>query len=207
MLRQSTAFSLGVVVNILALSPHPDDIELGCGGTLARYANQGHQIGVVRFAMCGIGHESARASALLNARWTYDLTFDRRMLWGARQAVLDELVRIREAVKPDLVFLPAATDDHQDHAVVHVEGVRAFKHTTVLGYELPWNMRSSELSLYVSLQEHHIDKKIALLSCYESQRERRYMAPDFIRALAHVRAVQCDRLPYAEAFEVIRAVL
>jgi LmbE family N-acetylglucosaminyl deacetylase len=157
--------------------------------------------------MCGIGAEAARAAALLNATKVYDLTYERRTLPTFRQGVLDDMIQFRDRLEPDLVLIPCATDDHQDHATVHAEAVRAFKHTTVLGYELPWNNRSCSLPLYVSLTPQHIARKVELLACYESQQDKRYMAPNFVKSLAYVRAVQSDRLPFAEAFEVVRAIV
>jgi LmbE family N-acetylglucosaminyl deacetylase len=196
------------VKTVLALSPHPDDVELGCGGTLYRLREEGARIVLVRFAMCDIGAEAARAAALLDAHAVFDLLYERRTLPAHRQHVLDELIQLRDRFKPDIVFAPAGTDDHQDHAVVHAEAARAFKHTTLLGYELPWNVRSNgSMQLYVGLTGGHIKQKLALLECYKSQQGKRYLHPEFIRSLAYVRAVQCDRLPFAEAFEVVRGIV
>ena len=51
--------------------------------------------------------------------------------------LLEQFVKIRNEYNPDLVLLPASSDTHQDHNTVYTEGFRAFKHASILGYELP----------------------------------------------------------------------
>ncbi len=116
------------------------------------------------------------------------------------------LIELRDRLRPDLVLMPSSFDIHQDHRTVYEEGLRAFKHATVLGYELPQNTLGFENTLFVSLDEFSMDQKIAALSEYKSQAHRPYANPDFIRSLARVRGVQ-GGFEYAEAFEVIRWVI
>ena len=59
-----------------------------------------------------------------------------RMLSYHRQEVLEELVKLRQQIKPDLVLVPSGSDLHQDHQVVHNEGLRHFKQVSIWGYEL-----------------------------------------------------------------------
>jgi LmbE family N-acetylglucosaminyl deacetylase len=120
-----------------------------------------------------------------------------------RQAILDEMIRSKKLIEPDIVFLPASTDTHQDHHVIYEEGVRAFKNCSVLGCEMPWNMTEFTPKCFWSVDDSNLDAKLAALGCYKSQGHRPYMAPDFIRSLARVRGVQCGN-DLAEAFEVIR---
>jgi hypothetical protein len=105
-----------------------------------------------------------------------------------------------------LVLLPSSLDTHQDHATVSREGFRAFKHSSILGYELPQNLISFRNTAFVKLTEELIKRKIYALSSYQSQRFRSYTSAEFIRGLAYVRGGQCNTL-YAEAFEVIRLIV
>jgi N-acetylglucosamine malate deacetylase 1 len=89
---------------------------------------------------------------------------------------------------------------------VFQEGFRAFKHTTILGYELPQNLLSFDNSAFIKLSEGHLARKIESLEKYESQRFRPYAAAEFITSLARVRGVQCNA-SYAEAFELVRLVI
>ena len=125
-----------------------------------------------------------------------------RSVMGASRA-LEELVKLKRTLSPDLVLMPSPRDLHQDHSTVSQEGLRAFKTTTILAYELIWNNLDFNTTAFVRLEEANIDAKFMALTHYESQSDRKYMQKDFIKSLAHVRGVQvgCE---FAECFEVIR---
>ena len=113
---------------------------------------------------------------------------------------------MKRAIKPDLVLVPATTDLHQDHATVSAEAFRAFKHSTILGYELPQNTIAFEARAFIALSEDDLAVKLRSLACYESQAHRAYAAAEVVRGLAAVRGMQADtRL--AEAYEVIRLIV
>jgi hypothetical protein len=84
--------------------------------------------------------------------------------------------------------------------------LRAFKRTTILGYELPWNNLSFTTNTFVTLNENNVQQKIKALNEYESQKSRSYLNADFIRSLAKTRGVQIAA-DYAEAFELIRWII
>jgi len=96
------------------------------------------------------------------------------------------MIRLREKIQPDLVFLPSTFDNHQDHQVISQEGFRAFKMCSILGYEESWNNPSFTTNGFVKLEEKHINKKIEALSKYQSQSKKSYMSPDFTRSLAKI---------------------
>src|SRR5439155_987482 len=80
-----------------------------------------------------------------------------------RQDILELLVALWEGWHPDAVFQPSLNDIHQDHQVIAAESMRAFKRTTILGYEIPWNNFDFAYQAYVSLQQAHVDRKVAAL--------------------------------------------
>jgi LmbE family N-acetylglucosaminyl deacetylase len=125
---------------------------------------------------------------------------------AVRQDILEVLVAMRRTIEPDLVVLPSPTDIHQDHGTLATEGIRAFKHSTVLGYELPMNTITFVHACFVELEPRHLDVKVRHAAVYESQRSRPYMRAEFIRSLAVVRGLQMD-VDAAEAFEVIRLMV
>jgi hypothetical protein len=88
---------------------------------------------------------------------------------------------------------------------VAAEGLRAFKRTTVLGYEIPWNNFNFDYQAYVALEERHVERKVAALAKYASQQHRNYANPDYIWNLARTRGINVQR-EYAEAFEIYRVV-
>jgi LmbE family N-acetylglucosaminyl deacetylase len=102
--------------------------------------------------------------------------------------------------------MPCLTDLHQDHTTVAIEGLRAFKRTSILCYELPWNNLSFNTQCFAHITADQLERKVNALTCYESQRHRVYLSPDFVRGLARTRGVQIGE-QYAEAFEVQRWIL
>jgi LmbE family N-acetylglucosaminyl deacetylase len=123
-----------------------------------------------------------------------------------RQQILDKLIELDREYKPDTVFLPSVNDTHQDHQTIAREGFRAFKRTTMLGYEVPWNNLDFRTSCFVEISNANLDAKIAALAKYESQKHRTYADAEFIRSLALTRGVQIGKR-YAETFEVVRWVI
>lgn len=203
---------------VLALAPHPDDVELGCGGTLARLLEEGASVAVAAFSICRdsippdlpptiAGDEFAESMRRLGvpAADVTLLDYPVRRFSDHRQDVLEDLVRMRNRISPDLVLLPSAHDLHQDHQVIATEGLRAFKETSVWGYELPWNQIAFSAQAFVTLQRHHLDAKWRALTAYQTQISlgRPYFRQDFVDGLARVRGVQV-KTEFAEAFEVAR---
>lgn len=205
---------------LLVLAPHTDDAELGCGATIARALEQQVRVHVAAFSIAEASlppgvppdtlereYRAATETLGVPKEWVYVHRFPVRRLSYHRQEVLDELVRLRASVDPQVVILPAGTDLHQDHQVLFAEGLRAFKHITVLGYELPWNHVDFAAQAFVRLERRHVDTKWLALQHYKTQigLGRSYFTEEFIYGLARVRGtqVQCT---YAEAFQLLRAV-
>ena len=93
----------------------------------------------------------------------------------------------------------------RDSQTVAQEGLRAFKRTTVLGYEIPWNNFDFSYGAYVALDKGHVERKVAALERYASQQHRNYANPDYIWNLARTRGINIGR-ELAEVFEVYRVV-
>lgn len=204
---------------VLVLAPHTDDGELGCGSTINKFADEGAEVTYVAFSICSrslpeglapdtLAKEVALATQILGVKPQNLILFDYdvRHFPSNRQSILEELVRIGRDVKPDLVLQPNSADIHQDHHVIYQEGLRAFKNTTIFGYELPWNNLSFNTSCFVRLEEQHIHKKIEALKEYKSQAHRKYLNDAFIRGLAQTRGTQIG-VDWAEAFELIRLIV
>jgi len=203
----------------LVLAPHTDDGELGAGGTISKLIDTGTEVYYVAFSTAEQSVRDGFPKDILktevrNATFKLGIkrenlliyNYEVRKLNYVRQEILEELIRLREQIKPDLILLPSLKDIHQDHSTVAHEGLRAFKQKTILGYELIWNNLTFSTSCFVQLTEKHIQLKCAALREYESQKHRDYTSEDFIKSLARTRGVQigCE---FAEAFEVIRLVL
>lgn len=204
---------------ILVLGPHTDDGEFGCGGTMARMIEEGRELYYATFSCAeesvpeGLPKdilltEVKKASAELGVAKDNLLIYRYpvRKFAQYRQEILEDLVKLRNDIQPDMVMMPADFDLHQDHITIANEGLRAFKFSTILGYEMPWNNISFTHSCFVSLKERHVDKKLASVKCYRSQTGRNYANPEFIRGQAITRGVQCGQ-QFAEAFNVKRWIM
>ncbi len=202
----------------LVLAPHTDDGEFGCGATTARLVEAGCEVRYVAFSIATrslpegfppdtLAREVRAATAELGipeaGLTVHD--FDVRTFPERRQDILELLVALWEDYRPDVVFQPSHHDVHQDHQTVAQEGLRAFKRTTILGYEIPWNNFDFSYGAYVALEERHLERKVAAVQCYASQQHRRYANEEFIRNLARVHGTNVNR-EYAEVFQVYRIV-
>jgi LmbE family N-acetylglucosaminyl deacetylase len=205
-------------MRILILAPHTDDGEFGCGASIAKFVEEGHEVHYVAFSAAEksvpagfpqgiLRTEVTEATAVLGIQPQnlVVLHFGVRRFPQHRQEILDVMVRLARDLQPDIVYLPSTSDTHQDHQTVSEEGFRAFKRTSIFGYELPWNNLTFTTSAFVSVGDEQIEKKIQALACYKSQADRSYATPEFVRALASVRGVQIGE-KYAEAFEAIRVI-
>lgn len=204
-------------MKILALSPHTDDCEIGCGGSLYKHYALGHEIRHIAFSMAvksippGFTKDATRkevfeASRVIGATDVQIHDFPVRDFPAYRQEILELMTAINKEFGPDIVFLPSTFDTHQDHQVITQEGFRAFKYSTILGYEIPWNNLQFSTQAFVVLYKDQIDKKIKAVDTYESQKIRLFGGSDFIRTLATFRGNQIHT-DYAEAFEVIRWIV
>ena len=203
---------------VLVLAPHTDDGELGCGGTISRMVEEGREVYYAAFSTATesvpppfppdiLEKEVREGTKVLGIPAANLLVYKYKVrhLPHLRQEILEELVRIKRDIDPATVFLPSAQDLHQDHQTVHIEGLRAFKTVTVLGYELPWNNLSFDYQHFCVLTREHVETKIAALRCYQSQQHRPYTQEEFIWSWARTRGGQI-MVEYAEAFDVLRWV-
>ena len=207
------------IENILVLAPHTDDGELGLGGTISKYIEEGKNVFYAAFSTADqsvpegfpkdiLATEVRNATRKLGIPQEnlYIYHYEVRKLNYVRQELLEDMVKLRNERNYDLVFIPSSHDIHQDHPTVAQEAIRAFKKTTLLGYELIWNNLTFDTDCFVQLEERHVEAKCQALREYKSQGFRDYTSPEFVRSLARTRGVQVG-CQYAEAFEVIRLFL
>jgi N-acetylglucosamine malate deacetylase 1 len=209
---------IGSSKRVLVLAPHTDDGEFGCGGTMARLVEAGADVRYVAFSTATkslpdgfppdtLAREVREATAELGLPED-NLTvhdFEVRTFPERRQEILELLIALWEEWQPDAVLQPSHHDIHQDHQVVAQEGLRAFKRTTILGYEIPWNNFNFDYQAYFALEQPHLERKVAALAKYASQQHRRYADPEYIWNIARTHGINVNR-EYAEVFEVYRVV-
>jgi len=206
------------IKKVLILAPHPDDTEFGLGGTLVKLLEMGTEVHLAVFSLCEkstpdgfepgiIEKEFLESSGFLGLKEENLHIFDYpvRDFPAFRQDILEDMIRLRNRLNPDLVFLPSSSDIHQDHNTIYNEGVRAFKHFNMLGYEMPWNNFGFKSYVFVNLTGEQIRKKMKALEIYKSQAHRPYSSAEVVESLAKVRAMQIGR-QFAESFELIRFI-
>lgn len=195
--------------SVLLLAPHLDDIELGAGGLVAKLSDGGSYITYMGFyAPPELRNEFHESAEILGIDEVHLLEYERRTFPGHRQEILQLLYDYDKSYHVDLVLTPATTDIHQDHQTVTNEAIRAFRRSTILGYEVPGNNIELHQRCYVSLTEKQVKKKVEALLCYKSQVPTRglkftekYTRSRIINYGAHIQA------EYAEMFEVIKLVI
>ena len=201
-------------MNVLVLSPHTDDGELGCGGMVAKHIVWGYNIKWVVFSDCresNPGFELYKESG--KARRCLSITDSELYNWPVRnfdmyrQEILDKMIEIRNNApnRFDRVYVPNTFDIHQDHQVITSEAMRCFKYSDILGYELPWNNLKINNTYFCSLSDFQLKSKLRALKQYKSQKYKKYFEPEFIVGWAQLRGLQAG-CKYAEAFEVIRII-
>lgn len=204
---------------VLVLSPHTDDGELGAGGTINKLISNGCSVDYVAFSAAedsvpsGFDKNILRTEVLkatmvlgIQKENVTVLSYKVRTFPSHRQQILDDLINIRKKKDYDLILTPSTMDIHQDHKTVTEEAIRAFKHITILGYELIWNNLKSDSTSFIKLDADNINAKSLAMSEYKSQSGRSYTSNEFIKSLSRTRGVQIGT-EYAECFEVIRLIL
>jgi N-acetylglucosamine malate deacetylase 1 len=204
---------------ILVLSPHTDDAELGAGGTISRLIDEGKEVHYIAFSGCessvpnGLPKDilrkecmnSIQIMGILPERANI-LNYQVRTFPEHRQEILEDMIKFKNFINPDLVLTPSSHDTHQDHSTIYWEALRAFKKvSTIWGYEHPWNNLTFNTDIFFRIFPEHLERKIRALKEYRSQEDRPYMEGENIRALARTRGAQID-VPYAEIFELVRLI-
>ena len=212
-------------MKILLLSAHTDDAETGCGGSATKFIDEGDDVYYAAFSLSedslpeGLPKDILLSEAKLATKVLgikpanlFFYKYPVRKFPQFRQEILEDLVRLNKEINPDFIFLPSMNDMHQDHHVIATEGFRAFKISTILGYEIPSNNITFTATAFISLEKSHVEKKIQALKCYESQRlreeslGRKRSNPERLMALSQVRGYQI-RADYAEAFNLVRWII
>ncbi len=196
---------------ILAVGAHPDDIELGCGGTVRAASKLGKK--VVAVFMSKGEHsgspeirpkESIAALSLLGVNEVHFGDFPDTEIQCSRKAI-DFLESFYLAHKPETVLTHTVNDIHQDHRQVGWISMSAFRNAPqVLAFETPRVTASFSPTYFIDITNCVNDKWNAL-KCHFSQKTKRYITYESMVNLASFRGSQVS-LPAAEAFEVVRYV-
>jgi len=204
-------------LEILCLGAHPDDIEIGCGGTILRLLGEypGSVCHWVVFCAGGPrGVEAQQAAAqftggsrlsgpLLKAFRDGFLPFE-----GAEVKVAFE--QLKQEVSPDLIFTHNSRDAHQDHRLVAELTWQTFRDHMILEYEIPkYDGDLGAPSVFVPLSWELCQKKVGyIMNAFPSQREKHWFREDTFLSLMRLRGIECAAPGgYAEGFYCRKLVL
>jgi LmbE family N-acetylglucosaminyl deacetylase len=202
--------------HVLAVGAHPDDIEIGCGGTLLALAAANPALSADLVILTGepLRQDEARHAAELflpdhDVRvHTLDLP-DSRLpsVWNAVKDALESVAR-ESSSSPDLVLTPRHDDAHQDHRLVAELVPTVWRDHFILEYEIPkWDGDMSRPSVYLPLTAEQMQEKVLRLrKAYPSQVSRDWWDDEVFYGLARLRGMEC-RARYAEAFHARKIVL
>jgi LmbE family N-acetylglucosaminyl deacetylase len=198
---------------ILFVGAHPDDIELGCGAFL-------HQVQPHNDVLCltlsdnqknpnlsGIVSEHFASFAVLGVPESKIILekFETRKFPEQRQDILEYLLKIRKDYSPDLVLVHTRSDIHQDHNVVTEESLRAYRGTTVLGFDVVRSSYGFFPHFLVGVSEEDVDMKVKALSEYKTYHDKYYFNADLLRATM-IRHGALAEKKFAEGFDILRIV-
>jgi LmbE family N-acetylglucosaminyl deacetylase len=197
-------------LSVLCLGAHSDDIEIGAGGTLLNWLDQGVRLDVHWCVLSGIDErgKEARASATDFLAAAAGRTIE---IMNFRDGFFPEqgnqikvwFEALKDRVNPDVILTHRQDDAHQDHRQVSRLVWNTFRDHLVLEYEIPkWDGDMARPNLYMPVPASLIHRKVELLtSHFGSQRSKQWFDAETFLGLARLRGMECradER--YAEAF-------
>jgi LmbE family N-acetylglucosaminyl deacetylase len=195
---------------VLAIGAHPDDLELACGGTLAKFVDSGHEVqGLVMSDGKRGGDalerslDAQRGAAFMGLTGMTHLNFTDTDLFRHSQEMVDAIESAIARYNPDIILTHSNHDQHQDHQAVHMATLRAARqHHSILCYESPSATRDFSPSVFIDIDDY-VDAKVQAVKMHSDQLAKPYMTPERVRGIASFRGGQARRR-VAEAYEPIR---
>ncbi len=195
------------------IGAHPDDIELGAGALIAHIACQTEVRCIAlsdnqkNHALANVVKEMYASMAVLGVP-EQNVTagqFETRRFPHQRQEILEYLIALNRDFRPEIVFTHTKNDLHQDHATVTEECLRAFRGTTVLGFDVLRSSYGFFPNFLVEVSEDDLNKKVADLAEYKTYATKYYFDPQITRATLIRHGALAER-PFAEGFDILRVI-
>ena len=203
-------------LQILCLGAHSDDIEIGCGGTILRLAQQypGCVFHWVVFSAPGVRADEAQRAATLFAGAAVQgpllKSFQDGFMPFVGAEVKTVFEELKQAVSPDLIVTHNRNDAHQDHRLLAELTWNTFRDHLILEYEIPkYDGDMGQPSVFVPLPIEVCEKKVRfIMDTFQSQRSKRWFQPETFLSLMRLRGMECNASSgYAEAFFCRKLVL
>jgi len=198
---------------VFFIGAHPDDIELGCGALISNI-QQAAEVYCITLsdnqknpALKNIVREHYKSMEILGVPKEHVFVgeFETRKFMHLRQEILEYLIDLNRKIRPEIVFVHTSSDLHQDHSTVMQEAMRAFRGTSLFGYDVIRSSHGFFPNFLVEVTERDLEYKIKCLAAYETYRDKYYFNPELTKAILIRNGALCERR-YAEGFEIMRVV-
>lgn len=174
---------------VLAIGAHPDDVEIGVGGTLHRHTADGDDVTILTLTGGEQGgdaswrvQEARRAAEILGARLVIDSLADTMI--SAGPPTIDVIARAVELYRPTIIYTHTDNDVHQDHRGVHAATMIAARRVPrIYAYQAPSTSIEFRPTRFVRIDDH-FDAKLAAIAAHATQASRAYLEPDLLHATA-----------------------
>lgn len=202
-------------LSVLAIGAHPDDIELGCGGSLAKLKKRGAHISAIVLSngACGApthadrAQETKSAFAAIGIEYVHLYSFTDTDLFAQFTEIVAVIERHVREIRPDRVYTMYDKDRHQDHQAVYEASSIACRNVPqILGYETPSSYQNFQPTLFERIGDV-LALKLRALSLHKSQNNKPYMQEDSVRVVAQFRGIQSGFMEPSEAFIPYRIAL
>ena len=198
---------------ILFLGAHPDDIELGCGALIANRSTTAEIICATLSdnqknpSLSNVVAEHYTSMGILGVKKDNVILggFETRRFMQQRQEILEFLIALKKEHAPDIVFVHSQADLHQDHNSVTQEAMRAFRGTSVFGFDVIRSSQGFFPTFLVEVAESDVHQKINSLAAYKTYEDKYYFDPELTKAILIRNGALCER-KYAEGFDILRIV-
>lgn len=198
---------------VLFVGAHPDDIELGCGAFISNILGKAEILCVTLSdnqknpLLKNLVQEHHRSMAALGLSPDKVILekFVTRKFPEMRQEILEYLFRLNREYRPDIVFTHTRQDIHQDHNQTTEEVLRAFRGTTVLGFDALRSSYGFFPHFLAEVTEQDVERKLQALAQYTTYNDKYYFDPQVLRATLIRHGALAER-PYAEGFDILRIV-
>ncbi|MCP3663356.1 MAG: PIG-L family deacetylase [Gammaproteobacteria bacterium] len=197
------------VNQLLCIGAHPDDIELGAGGTIIRLVEQNPGLDIRWVVFTGADTEREKEARNSAALFTAGAEITNIEVHGFRDAYLpwegNKVKRVFEALKndcsPDLILTHHSDDRHQDHRVVSELTWNTWRDHAILEYEiLKWDGDLGRPNIFVPLSESIGERKVEqIVGTYATQQSRSWFNRENFLALMRLRGVESN-VDFAESF-------
>jgi LmbE family N-acetylglucosaminyl deacetylase len=204
-------------LSVLCLGAHSDDIEIGCGGTILRLAEQhpGSVFHWVVFSSSGVRQAEAQRAATLFAssavlKGPLLKTFPDGFMPFVGTEVKAVFEGLKQVVSPDVVFTHNSKDAHQDHRFLAELTWNTFRDHLILEYEIPkYDGDLGQPSVFVPLSTELYQKKVQyIIEVFQSQHSKGWFQRETFLSLMRLRGMECNAPSgYAEAFYCRKLVL